>query len=164
MFRRYNFRSITIVIINRLICSPNVKTLKLKTVRTIQLHTLKLPTLIVISELQITASKLFTWFNNNHIKANPEKNTFLWVPKLRAFFGGALEEWSSTEKLLGIQIDSVEHISSVCNKVGKKINVLSRLVNYKSFDNYRMVMKALIETHSHYYPLNMDVSFKNTEQ
>ena len=27
----------------------------------------------VISELQITASKLFTWFDNNHMKANPEK-------------------------------------------------------------------------------------------
>ena len=46
VFRRYSFRSITIVIIIRLICSTNVKTLKLKTVRTIQLHTLKLPTLI----------------------------------------------------------------------------------------------------------------------
>ena len=30
----------------------------------------------VISELQITASKLFTWFNNYHMKANPE-NTYL---------------------------------------------------------------------------------------
>ena len=30
----------------------------------------------VISELQITASKLFTWFDNNHMKANPEKNHF----------------------------------------------------------------------------------------
>ena len=28
----------------------------------------------VISELQITASKLFTWFNNNLMKSNPEKN------------------------------------------------------------------------------------------
>ena len=28
----------------------------------------------VIFELQITASKLFAWFNNNHMKANPEKS------------------------------------------------------------------------------------------
>ena len=28
----------------------------------------------VFSELQITASKLFTWFENNHIKANLEKS------------------------------------------------------------------------------------------
>ena len=30
----------------------------------------------VISELQITANKLFTWFNNNHMKANPGKRIF----------------------------------------------------------------------------------------
>ena len=30
----------------------------------------------VIFELRITASKLFTWFNNNHMKTNPEKATF----------------------------------------------------------------------------------------
>ena len=28
----------------------------------------------VIFELQITASKLFTWFDNNHMKVNPEKS------------------------------------------------------------------------------------------
>ena len=28
----------------------------------------------VVSELQITTSKLFTWFDNNHMKANPEKS------------------------------------------------------------------------------------------
>ena len=28
----------------------------------------------VISELQITASKLFTWFDNNHMKGNSEKS------------------------------------------------------------------------------------------
>ena len=31
----------------------------------------------VISELQITASKLFTWYNNNHMKPNPEKSHLL---------------------------------------------------------------------------------------
>ena len=29
-----------------------------------------------VIELQITVSKLFTWFDNNHMKANPEKATF----------------------------------------------------------------------------------------
>ena len=82
------------------------------------------------------------------MKANPEKSHLLlssWTPK-KAYFGGALVESSgSTEKLLGIQIDSDltfdEHISSLCNKVDKKINVPSRLVNYMSFDKRRMVMK-----------------------
>ena len=95
-----------------------------------------------------TASKLFPWFNNNHMKANPEKSHLLLsfkTPK-KAYFGGALVESSSTEKLLGIQIGSDiifgEHISSICNKVGKKTDVLCRLVHYMSFDKRRMVMKT----------------------
>ena len=81
----------------------------------------------VISELQITASNLFTWFDNNHMKANPEKSYLLLSSKTpkKDDFGGALLESSSTEKLLGIQIDPDltfdEHISFICNKVGKKL-------------------------------------------
>ena len=59
--------------------------------------------------------------------------------------------------MLGIQIDSDptfdEHISSICNKVGKKINVLSRVANYMSLDKRRMVMKAFIESQFNYCPL-----------
>ena len=66
-------------------------------------------------------------------------------------------ESSSTEKLLQIQIDSDltfdEHISSICNKVVKKIIVLSHLVDYMSFDKRRMVMKAFIESQFNYRPL-----------
>ena len=48
----------------------------------------------VISELQITASKRFTWFNNNHMKVKPEKSHLLLNSKTpkKAFFGGALVE------------------------------------------------------------------------
>ena len=80
----------------------------------------------VISELQTTASKLFTRFNSNHMKVNPEKNHLLWSSKTpgKAYFGGTLVESSSTKKLLGIQIDwdlfFDDHVSSICNKVGKK--------------------------------------------
>ena len=93
------------------------------------------------------------------MKANPEKSHFplsFKTPK-KAYFGGALVESSSTEKLLELQVDSDltfdEHISSICNKVAKKINVLSRLVNYMSLDKRRMVMKAFIESQFNYCPL-----------
>ena len=106
----------------------------------------------VISELQITASKLFTCFDKNHMKANPEKSHLplsFKTPK-KAYFGGALVESSSTENLLEIQIDSDltfdEHISSICNKVAKKIDVLSRLVDYMSLDKRRLLMKVFIES------------------
>ena len=62
----------------------------------------------VISELQITASILFTWFDKNHMKANPEKSRLLLSSKTskKAYFGETLVESRSTEKLLGIKIDS----------------------------------------------------------
>ena len=78
------------------------------------------------------------------------------TPK-KAYFGGVLVELRSTEKLLEIQIDSDltfdEPISSICDKVGKKVNVLNRLVNYMSLDKCCMVMKTFIESQFHYCPL-----------
>ena len=93
-------------------------------------------------------------------QSQPPKNSPSFLssktPK-KAYFVGGLVVSSSTEKLLGIQIDSDltfdEHISSICNKVAKKINVLSRLVNYMSRDKCRMVMKAFKESQSNYCPL-----------
>ena len=85
------------------------------------------------------------------MKANSEKIHLLLNSKTpkRVYFGGAFVESSSTEKLLEIQIDSDltfdEHISSMCNKVGKKINLVSRLVNYMSFGKGRMLVKTFIE-------------------
>ena len=137
-----------------MICSVYVKTLTLTFILTIQLHTIVLPT-----SIQITANKFFVWFSNNHMKENPEKSHLLWSSKNleKSYFGEALIESSSTEKLFGIQIDSDltldEHFSSICNKARKKINVLRHLVNYMSFDKRRMVMKAFIESHFNYCPL-----------
>ena len=72
-------------------------------------------------------------------------------------FGPKLVHLSSTDKFLGIQIVSDltfdKHVSSICNKVAKKINVLSLLVNYMSLDKRRMVMKAFIESQFSYCPL-----------
>ena len=77
------------------------------------------------------------------------------TPK-KAYFGGTFVESSSSEKLLGSKIDSdltfEEHISSIWNKLAKKINVLSGLVNYMSLDKRRMVMKAFIESQLNYCP------------
>ena len=59
------------------------------------------------------------------------------------------------KSLLGIQIDIDltfdEHISSMCNKVGKEINVLRRLSNCMLFDEHHMVMKGFIESQCNYY-------------
>ena len=96
----------------------------------------------VISELQITSNKLFTWFNNKHMKVIPhfwkKSTSFEFKNSEKSLFWWNLVDSNSIEKLLGIHIDSGltfdEHIFSICNKIGNKINVLSILVNYMSFD------------------------------
>ena len=96
-----------------------MKTLTLKIILAIQLHNIN----TVISELQITASKLFTWFNNYHMKVNPEKSHLRVPNSEKRLFAEALVESNSTEKL-GMKTDSDltfdGYISSICNKVGKK--------------------------------------------
>ena len=71
----------------------------------------------------------------------------------KAYFGGALVESSSTEKFIDFDLTFDEHISSICNKVGKKINVLSCLVNYMSSNKRHIMMKAFIESQFNYCPL-----------
>ena len=115
-----------------------MQTPTLKTMLKMQLHTLVLMKLTVIFKLNITASKLSTWFDNNHMKSNPEKSHLLLSSKTpkKAYFGAALVESSPTEKYLEFRLILTfdEHISSVCNKVGKKNNVFNCFVNYMSFD------------------------------
>ena len=93
------------------------------------------------------------------MKAKPEKGHILLSSKTpkKTYFSGALVESSSIEKLPGIQLDSDvtfdKYISSICNKVAKKINALSRLVNYMALDKHRMEIKAFIESQFNYCPL-----------
>ena len=71
----------------------------------------------------------------------------------KAYFGGALVESSSTEKFIDSDLTFDEHIYSICNKVGKKIYVLSCLANYMSSDKRHVVIKAFIESQFNYCPL-----------
>ena len=60
-----------------------------------------------IAELQITANKLFHWFEYNHIIANPGKSHLLLSTKtpINVSTGDVSLTTSTTETLLGIIID-----------------------------------------------------------
>ena len=61
-----------------------------------------------VLELQASATKLFLWFKNNHLKANPEKSHILLSikkPEIVSVDGISIAA-SSHEKLLGVIIDS----------------------------------------------------------
>ena len=80
-----------------------LKTMLMKTMKTLKtLYTRAIDINTVIFELQVTASKLFTCFNKNHMKANPVKKHLLLSSKTpkKAYFGGALVESCSTENCL----------------------------------------------------------------
>ena len=64
--------------------------------------------LSVIMQLQSTASKLFSWFTNNHMKVNPSKYHILLSTKspIDVHLEGTYIMSCSCEKLLGFTIDS----------------------------------------------------------
>ena len=78
-------------------------------------------------EAQASATKLFRWFKNNHLKANPRKSHILLsTNKLEIVSNDGIPlAASSHEKLLGLSIDSElrfeNYIKELCLKVGKKL-------------------------------------------
>ena len=78
------------------------------------------------------------------MKANPEKCHVIWSLNLHGKFA-----WSSSEKLLGITLDSElkleEHINKICNIVNKKLNTLHRTGSHMSLDNRKMLLRSFIE-------------------
>ena len=113
----------------------------------------------VISELQSTSEKLFNWFEKNHLKAGPEKCHLLLSSKssIETKIGGVSVKSSQMETLLGVSVDAElnfeNHISNICNKVSKKLNVLGRIAGYITFEKRRMLFKAFIESQFNYCPL-----------
>ena len=110
----------------------------------------------VISELQ---HKVFNWFGNNHMKANPGKCHLLIStkrPEVVSIDGIQITS-STAETLLGITIDSElnfeNHLSAICNKVSRKINALGRIANYMPLEKRHIVMKIFIESQFNYCPL-----------
>ena len=84
----------------------------------------EIPSLVL--ELQVSATKLFRWFKNNHTKANPGKSHILLSskkPEIVSVDQISLAA-SSHEKLLGVIIDSElkleNHITELCLKVRKE--------------------------------------------
>ena len=113
----------------------------------------------VALELQASATKLFLWFKNNHLKANPGKSHILLSSKKPEIVSvdGICIAASSREKLLGVIIDSElkfeNHITEICLKVSKKINALCRISSFMSLEKRRTLMKAFIESQFNYCPL-----------
>ena len=106
-----------------------------------------------------TSTKIFNWFGNNHMKANPGKCHVLLSTKSPevASTDGIQITSSTAETLLGITIDSElnfeNYLSAICNKVSRKINALGWIADYMPLEKRRIVMKTFIESLFNYCPL-----------
>ena len=112
-----------------------------------------------ISELQAISTKVFNWFGNNYMKANPVQCHLLFstkTPEVVSIDGTQITS-STAETLLGITINSElkfeNQLSAICNKVSRKINALGRIASYMSLEKSQIMMKAFIESQFNYCPL-----------
>ena len=58
------------------------------------------------------------------------------------------------EKLLGVKVDHElnfnKHVSSLCKKASQKVNALSRIASYMTFDQRRLILNSFITSHFSY--------------
>ena len=105
----------------------------------------------MITCLERTADDLFTWFDNNGMKANPDKCHLLLNIKKK------LTANSDKEKLLGVTIDNhlkfESHIKNLCSKIGQNLYAFSRVSLYISLNHRRMIMQSLIMFQFGFCPL-----------
>ena len=121
------------------------------------LYSCGIDTQSVIAELQITANKLFHWFEYNHKANSGKSHLLLSTTTLNVSIGDVSLTTSTTETLVVIIIDSElsfeQHLSSICSKASKKLHALGRISGYMSFEKRRILMKAFIESFINYCPL-----------
>ena len=97
---------------------------------------------------------LLEWFESNNLNSNPTKFQLIVFEESnveRSLVHGANIQSSSSVKLLGVQIDYsllfTEHISQLCVKAGRKINVLSRLCCSLTTEAKLLLIQASILSH-----------------
>ena len=114
----------------------------------------------VINQLQNDSKTLLTWFDNNRLKANPDKfhlilsdlnkENFIPLKQFKIYN-------SNCEKLLGIKIDRKlsfdEHVTSLCSKATQKLHALTRVARFMKLHQKRTIMRAFINSQFGYCPI-----------
>ena len=103
--------------------------------------------------------KLFHWFTDNFLKANPDKchlpiNT---DENVALKIKNETITSSCNEKLLGIlfsnKSDFDEHVTSLCRKASQRLNALARVAQYMNLAQRKLIMNAFIFSQFGYCPL-----------
>ena len=100
--------------------------------------------------LQKNIDKLFDWFSDNFLKANPGKCHLLINTDENVTLKITNETItnSSNQKLLGKlfnnKFDLDEHVTSLYRKASQKLNALARVAHYMNLAQRRLIMNAFI--------------------
>ena len=103
------------------------------------------------------------WFKNNKMQANPDKFQAIMLG-LQGFLNckslnlnGIEIKCEDSVKLLGVTFDYMLnfdiHISDICKKAARQINVLLRLSKYLSTETKILIYKSFIRSNFNYCPL-----------
>ena len=105
----------------------------------------------------------FEWFNNNGMKANPDKFQFMMLsssslaPVELSLDSSTYITSQDCVKVLGITIDKQltfnEHISLCCTKAAWKLNAFARISKYLSLNSRRTIHHSFIASNFSYCPL-----------
>ena len=113
----------------------------------------------VISQLERSSKSIFEWFENNGMKANPNKCHLL-LSKNENFEANINENRISNtrfENLLGVTFDNRlnfnHHISKIYKTDSNKLHALARVSNYINEDKGRILFSLYFSSQFNYCPL-----------
>ena len=113
----------------------------------------------VLVSLENASLKLFDWFSNNQMKANPDKCHLLTSSTdsiaIKIKDNEILN--SESEKLLGVTIDNKlnfnNHLQKILKKANQKVHVLARITPYMSIPKRKLLMNSFFISQFNYCPL-----------
>ena len=113
----------------------------------------------VLVSLENASLKLFDWFSNNQLKANPDKCCLLTSstdPVAIKIKNNEILN-SESEKLLGVTIDNKlnfnNHLQKILKKANQKVHVLAKITPYISIPKRRLIMNSFFISRFNYCPL-----------
>jgi len=108
----------------------------------------------VISQLEQESASLLNWIRNNGLKANPDKFHLLLSDPNEEFsirVDNLEIKNSKCQKLLGINIKNKmtfdDHVTSICTKASQKLHALSRVRNFMTLKQAKIILKTFILSH-----------------
>ena len=113
----------------------------------------------IINSLKEASDKIFYWFADNQMKANPDKCHLLTSSsgEVSICVDNYNIKSSKSEKFLGIKIDSKlnfnTHVDEICMKEGQKLNALSRVSSYMDLSKRLILLNSFFISQFSYCPL-----------